>query len=281
MTLTESKNTIAYRVPDPVDVLCGRSHLAFNHPGNRDLRIKIAATLDEYNRCPTRHGKTVLIRSTINFVTNRGGRFLKYDKDKKKWYDGGAVTAKIRVSTAFRDARIPNKVKCMDALFSSSSKQPQETKQSKHCRESPFSPKVFSSRMKTISSSAIDTTANVESVVSSSDIQQVPFSIDNQSSQELEPIPGNSSGRFTSNLPQSELNLKNEISPRSSIIKLTPELMPDFGHLMQMDEISLVEEEEDDELSVSSSVLDGIVVIDDFGAPAEYNSLLFDDDLQV
>merc|ERR1712228_1061539 len=58
----------------------------------------------------------IIIRETIRYIrVKQGGRFLKADKDGR-WYDGGMKAAKSRVGTAFRDAGVPNKVKCMKAL---------------------------------------------------------------------------------------------------------------------------------------------------------------------
>lgn len=86
------------------DVLCGRSRFAFDHPGNAILREKIASALDQYNTC-SRKGKTAIIRDIVDSVIRSGGRFLKFDDTKEQWYDGGFQVAKVRVSTAFRDAR--------------------------------------------------------------------------------------------------------------------------------------------------------------------------------
>jgi len=106
----------AYQDPTYFDVLCGRSKRAFDHPGNHIFRAKIAKRMDEYTKCGTRSGKSTIILSVISSVTDNGGNFLKYDSEKEMWYDGGTSTARIRVSTAFRDVSIPNKNKCMDQL---------------------------------------------------------------------------------------------------------------------------------------------------------------------
>lgn len=103
-------------IPTSDDVLCGRGAIPFQHPGNKKLREKIAENLDAYNLCESRQGRTKIIQETISHVlVSQGGRFLKEGNDGR-WYDGGMKAAKSRVSTAFRDARVPNKVKCMDAL---------------------------------------------------------------------------------------------------------------------------------------------------------------------
>lgn len=92
------------------DVLCGRSRFAFDHPGNIKLREVITSTLGKYNMC-NRKGKTAIIRGIIQSILVRGGRFLKYNTQKGQWYDVGFEAARIRVSTAFRDARSCRKAK--------------------------------------------------------------------------------------------------------------------------------------------------------------------------
>lgn len=104
------------RIPRYFDVLCGRSKTAFDHPGNHIFRAKIAKHMDEYTKCNNRSGKTSIILKVISSVVEDGGSFLKYDSEKEMWYDGGINAAKIRVSTAFRDAGIPNKNKSIDRL---------------------------------------------------------------------------------------------------------------------------------------------------------------------
>jgi len=103
-------------IPTCDDVLCGRGAVPFQHPGNKRLREKIAENLDAYKSCQNRQGKTNIIKDTIRYViVEAGGRFLKEGIDGK-WYDAGMKAAKSRVSTAYRDALVPNKVKCMEAL---------------------------------------------------------------------------------------------------------------------------------------------------------------------
>mmetsp|Transcript_9372 Transcript_9372/g.14459 ORF Transcript_9372/g.14459 Transcript_9372/m.14459 type:complete len:280 (-) Transcript_9372:37-876(-) len=116
MLQSRDNNKRIYVIPTCDDVLCGRGVVQFQHPGNQKLREKIAENLEPYATCNSRQGRSVIIRETIRYIqVNQGGRFLKSDKDGN-WYDGGMEAAKSRVSVAFRDARVPNKVKCMEHL---------------------------------------------------------------------------------------------------------------------------------------------------------------------
>jgi hypothetical protein len=48
-----------------------------------------------------------------------GARFLKLDLAIEKWFDAGFKEARLKISHAFRDACIPNKVKCIEELNAS------------------------------------------------------------------------------------------------------------------------------------------------------------------
>lgn len=134
-----------YVIPSDVDVLCGRGVIPFQHTGNRKLRQVIADKLESYNLCQSRQGRTTIIRDTIDYFHRRGGLFLKADHEGQ-WYDGGIEAAKSRVSTAFRDARVPNKVKCMEVL---------KKKKEKSSIPSIESNQMFASRTRRASLSAI------------------------------------------------------------------------------------------------------------------------------
>lgn len=105
-----------YKVPSELDILCGRSKVAFDHPGNQNFRLMIARAIDDYSKCTTRCAKSLFIQRLIASVMKNGGYFLKYDRKERKWYDGGIDVAKIRVGTALRDASIPNKNKSIDQI---------------------------------------------------------------------------------------------------------------------------------------------------------------------
>lgn len=104
-----------YVAPADNDVLCGRGRVAFKNPGNKSLRQLIVTSLNDYISS-SRSEKTVVIRQIVLSVMDRGGRFLKYDKDAEMWYDGGMAVAKSRVGSAFRDAATPDKVKCIEKM---------------------------------------------------------------------------------------------------------------------------------------------------------------------
>lgn len=107
--LTQTKTAIVYVDPRFMDIKCGQGSINYQHPGNQNLRALIGPEVESYERSETRRGKTAIIRKIACAVYKQGGRFLKYDKHAKQWYDGGFHTAKNRVGTAFRDAVILRK----------------------------------------------------------------------------------------------------------------------------------------------------------------------------
>lgn len=105
-----------YVTPQPADVLAGRSSHAFAHKGNTLLRLRIAAHLDEYKRLSSRKRKTEIIRRVLEQMYADGGRFLRYDKDTHQWYNAGLEAAHSKISSHFRDAATPNKIKYLAPL---------------------------------------------------------------------------------------------------------------------------------------------------------------------
>eukprot|EP00545_Synedropsis_sp_CCMP1620_P005902 CAMPEP_0119013080 /NCGR_PEP_ID=MMETSP1176-20130426/7886_1 /TAXON_ID=265551 /ORGANISM="Synedropsis recta cf, Strain CCMP1620" /LENGTH=246 /DNA_ID=CAMNT_0006966131 /DNA_START=33 /DNA_END=773 /DNA_ORIENTATION=- len=102
--------------PQPSDILGGRGKRAFSHQGNINLRSAIAQQLDTYKVCTSRKTRSTIVQGVINDLQVEGARFLKFDTRAKQWYDAGVKEARLKVMHAFRDASIPNKVKCIEAL---------------------------------------------------------------------------------------------------------------------------------------------------------------------
>lgn len=103
-----------YTTPSPTDVLLGRSKVAFECKANQDLRRTIASKVGAFAQ--TRKQKSMIVRGVFRSVLEGGGRFLKYDAERKQWYQANQIDAKRRVSFAFRDASRAGKVKCMEKL---------------------------------------------------------------------------------------------------------------------------------------------------------------------
>jgi len=107
----------AYTEPQSIDVLGGRGSKAFHHTGNRWLRKTIVELLESYKK--SKKGgreKSSIVRNIIEIIREEGRRFLKFDKDAQQWYDAGFNEARLKIGHAFRDASLPNKVKCFEAV---------------------------------------------------------------------------------------------------------------------------------------------------------------------
>lgn len=103
-------------IPKAVDILGGRSNHAFRHAGNVKLRRTVVELLETYHNKTKRKDKINMIRGVLQDIQDEGGKFLKYAYDKGKWYDAGFVEARTKISHTFRDASIPNKIKCLEPM---------------------------------------------------------------------------------------------------------------------------------------------------------------------
>mmetsp|Transcript_27858 Transcript_27858/g.41113 ORF Transcript_27858/g.41113 Transcript_27858/m.41113 type:complete len:476 (+) Transcript_27858:111-1538(+) len=101
-----TKRMVVYVEPKESDVLCGRRAACYNHKGNVEFRKIIEQTLSCYAMSRTKSEKTSFVQSVLREISDGGGRFLKFDKTVKKWYEGDSVCAKSKVGHAFRDAMI-------------------------------------------------------------------------------------------------------------------------------------------------------------------------------
>jgi len=104
--------------PTADDVLCGRGRISFQHEGNRKFRFLIASHLAEYTRARTKKQKIDLVRFIAQTIKERGGRFLKQDRDTQLWYDAGIQAARKKVGHSLRDAS-NDKIKCVRAMSKS------------------------------------------------------------------------------------------------------------------------------------------------------------------
>lgn len=118
----QSSSTKVFVTPSNADLLAGRGSTIFKHPGNKNLRSVVVNMLDLYNSYQKKTDKSCVIEGVMQSIQRQGGRFLKFDKAAKQWYQADEKEFRLKVSATFRDANIPNKVKCMEVMKSKSSK---------------------------------------------------------------------------------------------------------------------------------------------------------------
>ena len=92
--------------PTGLDVLCGKGGDCYNHEGNIHFRGLVSTLLPQYAEATCRASKTQTVRSIVSSVLQRGGRFLRKDKETGEWFDGGTSLAKKKVGHTLRDGCI-------------------------------------------------------------------------------------------------------------------------------------------------------------------------------
>ena len=116
-TISQTMMSRQYTTPLQVDILGGRGGKAFNHSGNKLLRATVSHRLDAYCKpIASRRQRSAIVTEILDSLESQGGRFLKYDGAQGEWYDAGYKEARLKISHAFRDASIPDKVKCIDRM---------------------------------------------------------------------------------------------------------------------------------------------------------------------
>lgn len=91
--------------PDPIDVICGRGGRANNHPGNVSFRDK-ALKLRSWYESSSKSEKFTISSLLVDFVRERGGRFLRRDGDKPgNWLEVAASDVRKKASQALREGK--------------------------------------------------------------------------------------------------------------------------------------------------------------------------------
>jgi hypothetical protein len=118
------------------DVILGRSKACFNHEGNRQFRLIIAAYFKSYRHCPNQKGqKMAFVSGILDDLRRQNFRFLKPCIDGSPgFFEVDDNTARDKVAHAIRDAntcelkkleKVTLKYRKPDVLTSSSSDQQQ------------------------------------------------------------------------------------------------------------------------------------------------------------
>ena len=98
---------VAVEAPKELDVLCGsKSKAVASHPGNKLLRRKVEACLEEYERARNQQERITINRGIILFMREKfGSRFLKSNQDGS-WSVAEEQTVRDKVSHAIRHALV-------------------------------------------------------------------------------------------------------------------------------------------------------------------------------
>jgi hypothetical protein len=97
--------SVVHRIPQNSDVLFGRDKMAQQHPGNTRYLNLIESAQDSYDTAPTKASRTMIATEIVVAIKSRGGLFLKHADGIVGWIEAGDVTAKEKVTNAFRSRR--------------------------------------------------------------------------------------------------------------------------------------------------------------------------------
>ncbi|CAB9501377.1 Nitrilase family, member 2 [Seminavis robusta] len=95
--------------PTQDHVMCGRGKKCYEH--NETFRTLVSTRLTEYSAAPSKPEKSRIVSSVFDEVNRRGG-FVRQDSKTKVWYSVPEMTAREKISQAFRD--------CLTAQYKSS-----------------------------------------------------------------------------------------------------------------------------------------------------------------
>ena len=98
-------------IPSANDVLAGKGHRTFKHPGNLTYRTIIKSLKPEYDAAP-KSLKGVYGNQIVNLIHSLSppGRFLKKDKVSGSWIEVDNEEAVKRARQAFRDSKKLNRI---------------------------------------------------------------------------------------------------------------------------------------------------------------------------
>ena len=94
-------------IPSANDVLAGKGHRTFKHPGNLTYRSIIKSLKPEYDAAPKSRRGVLYGNQIVNLIHNLSppGRFLKKDKVSGSWIEVDKEEAVKRAIQALRDSK--------------------------------------------------------------------------------------------------------------------------------------------------------------------------------
>lgn len=85
------------------DVLAGRGSLANNHPGNKWYLLQKERLQPFYLATKHKTEKRKISLELVRLVHDRGGKFLRFDKETGSWYELDSKTTLIKAGQALRE----------------------------------------------------------------------------------------------------------------------------------------------------------------------------------
>jgi hypothetical protein len=100
-----SSDVEVIEIPKSNDVLLGRGAACLRHPGNQLFREIIDKALGSYEKTSSRAHKAEIIKIIYDSVILNQGRFLKQNKETKKWHSVEKNHVSEKIAHAIRDRR--------------------------------------------------------------------------------------------------------------------------------------------------------------------------------
>ncbi|KAL3944673.1 MAG: hypothetical protein SGBAC_001231 [Bacillariaceae sp.] len=92
-------------VLNDIDILCGRGGKSNHHPGNKRYRQVVTDMKARYRSIESKAAKTHTSRAIVEHVHRYGGRFVRFDKQKRTYIVLSAAEARRKTSQALREAK--------------------------------------------------------------------------------------------------------------------------------------------------------------------------------
>lgn len=108
-SLSQPVSKSSNEAPSHHDVICGRGGKANTHPGNISFREE-ARKLRSWYESSSKSEKFTISSLLVDLVRERGGRFLKRDKDASgRWLEADGDDVRKKASQALREGRMKEK----------------------------------------------------------------------------------------------------------------------------------------------------------------------------
>ncbi|KAL7502081.1 hypothetical protein ACHAWX_000451 [Stephanocyclus meneghinianus] len=108
---TSILSTFSVTEPTPADVICGRGGKANSHPGNVTFRAE-ALKLRSWYESSSKSEKFTISNLLVDFVKERGGRFLKRDGENPgRWLECDGNDVRKKASQALREGKLKDSSK--------------------------------------------------------------------------------------------------------------------------------------------------------------------------
>ena len=91
-------------VPSPLDVVCCKGNLAFQHEGNQRLQAIVRSYVDQYEAAETKGEKSMVVSLVMSAIREERGRFVRKDPVSGVWKVTTTRFAREKIGQMFRNS---------------------------------------------------------------------------------------------------------------------------------------------------------------------------------